>query len=133
MLMDHLHRFLSGPNNGRSGSRCGGSGLRLKQLMADDTSWGRKRHNASISGPSDGDVADGGVALAADVTILEIPADESAVTADGDAAVIPSKKRRRSGGPARAAREAAFLVSKQGMRCHRQPMNPGRPVFGSSD
>ena len=41
-----------------------------------------------------------------------LTADESAVTADGDAAVVPSKKRRRSGGPARAAREAAFLASK---------------------
>ena len=30
----------------------------------------------------------------------------------GLAAVIPPKKRRRSGGPARAAREAAFLASK---------------------
>ena len=34
------------------------------------------------------------------------------VTAVDDAANTPSKKRRRSGGPARAAREAAFLASK---------------------
>ena len=74
---------------------------------ADDTPRGRKRNNASNRGPSDGDVAGGSVAVAADITV-----DESAVTADDDTAIIPSKKRRRSGGPARAAREAAFLASK---------------------
>ena len=37
---------------------------------------------------------------------------ETDVTAVDDAAATPSKKRRRSGGPARAAREAAFLASK---------------------
>ena len=36
----------------------------------------------------------------------------SLLTADHDSAIIPSKKRRRPGGPARAAREAAFLASK---------------------
>ena len=74
---------------------------------ADDTSRGRKRNSTSISGPSDDDVAGGNVAVTADVT-----ADEPAVTADNDAADIPPPKRRRSGGPARAAREVAFLAFK---------------------
>ena len=95
---------------------------------ADGTSRGRKRDGASISGPSEGIVAGGSAAMAADVT-----AGESAVTADDGAAVILSKKRRRSGGPARAARETAFLTAKAyDATDHRQPMNLGWPTFRSS-
>ena len=86
--------------------------LRLKQLMArpGDVS-GTMLRSAGLA-TAMLPVAASHWPLMSQVTILEIPADESAVTADGDAAVIPSKKRRRSGGPARAAREAAFLASK---------------------
>ena len=52
--------------------------------------------------------------------------------ADGaTAAVIPSNKRRRSGGPARATRrEAAFLASKAyDATDNRQPMNLGYCLF----
>ena len=41
---------------------------------------------------------------------VDVTTHETDVTAVDDAAATPSKKRRRSGGPARAAREAAFLA-----------------------
>ena len=54
---------------------------------------------------------DGPTADAASAADDDMDEDTNA-TAIGDAASTPSKKRRRSGGPARAAREAAFLASK---------------------
>ena len=62
--------------------------------------------DVAVGTNADGPTAD--VASAADDD-TDVDTD---VTAIGDAANTPSKKRRRSGGPARAAREAAFLASK---------------------
>ena len=64
---------------------------------ADTADQGRKRDCASISGPSDGDVAGGRTAMADDATV-----DESAVTAD-DGAGKNAKSTIHRGLPTAAA------------------------------
>ena len=85
-----------------------------------------------------------GVDMAVDMA-TGVTADGFAVTTDDDttrgikrghtdAAVIPSKKRRRSGGSAREAREATFLAPCfQSIQCHRQPIGLGWHALCSSN
>ena len=67
------------------------------------------------------------------VGTADVDTDVTADGPDGGAAVTPSKKRRRSGGPARAAREAAFLASKAHDATNDPRTYLGWPTFFFSD